>query len=264
MAKKKKAAVNPARGYATVSAPSKAKPPDEENTAPAVEAVTSAEITIGPSATSGTNPSALKPSENAAQQTPEELEAQLERDELQWLVEKHSAKVRRDASRLDSKVRTDCRILRAQAQYLPLAPFLPEELKLQMIDLVQKEALEMGLSAQEGSWTKSLTEEEISIKCWTLFEALLGLGIAQDCIKLAIGELLKNPPTTESGGYIWGFQESLDFLALKLPENELPSYMGRKAMLDNTESSSNQNTESNTPASSKVTTPEIKPVPSSR
>nr|GFD56608.1 hypothetical protein [Tanacetum cinerariifolium] len=51
-------------------------------------------------------------------QTPEELEAQLERDELQLLVEKHAAKVRRESRRQVTKFETDRRVLRAQSHHM--------------------------------------------------------------------------------------------------------------------------------------------------
>jgi ATP-dependent RNA helicase DHX29 len=256
MAKKKKPAANPARGFATTSVPSKSKPEKVDNPAANVE-IESAAKAASKSLVETVAASVLPVASTEVHQTPEELEAQLERDELQLLVEKHKAKVQRDATRLDSKVRTDCRILRAQAQNLPLAPFLTDDLKFQMIDLVQREALEIGHSAQSNSWSKILSEEDTLIRCWTLFEALVSLGISQERTKDAIADVLKNPPSTDTSSYIWGFQQCLDFLALKLDEDQLPSYIGNRRIFDvSIEDSSSHETASDTPGSSRVTTPE--------
>jgi ATP-dependent RNA helicase DHX29 len=262
MAKKKKPAANPARGFATTSVPSKSKPEKKDDLPATGELESSVKPSVDPLVASKSAAASVVLAATAELHlTPEELEAQLERDELQLLVEKHKAKVRRDATRLDSKVRTDCRVLRAQAQNLPLAPFLPDDLKIQMIDLVQKESLETGHSAQSSSWSKALSEEDTLIRCWTLFEALLSLGISQESTKDAIIQILKDPPSTDTSSYIWGFQQCLDYLALKLDENQLPSYIGNKTIMDiSIESSSGQDTASDTPGSSRVTTPEPQPV----
>jgi ATP-dependent RNA helicase DHX29 len=259
MAKKKKPAANPARGFATTSVPSKSKPEKIDDPSPIIEADSSTKALPTSSASLDGAASAVLPvASTEAHQTPEELEAQLERDELQLLVEKHKAKVQRDATRLDSKVRTERRVLRGQAQNLPLAPFLPDDLKHQMIDLVQREALETGHSAQSNTWSKAQSEEDTLVRCWTLFEALLSLGISQERTKDAIAELLKDPPSADSSSYIWGFQQCLDFLALKFEENQLPGYIeNKKTVADiSTENSSNQDTASDTAGSSRVTTPE--------
>jgi ATP-dependent RNA helicase DHX29 len=256
MAKKKKPAANPARGFATTSIPSKSKPEKVDDPVASVD-VETATKTEPNSVLENAAASVLPAASTEVHQTPEELEAQLERDELQLLVEKHKAKVQRDAARLDSKVRTDCRVLRAQAQNLPLAPFLPDDLKFQLIDLVQREALETGHSAQSNSWSKIMSEEDTLIRCWTLFEALVSLGISQERIKDAIADLLKNPPSTDTSSYIWGFQQCLDFLALKLDEDQLPSYIGNRRIFGvSIEDSSSHDTASDTPGSSRVTTPE--------
>jgi ATP-dependent RNA helicase DHX29 len=83
MAKKKKPAANPARGFATTSIASKPKaekPPESAAILPKEETPVSL-----PVVSSAPKEDSLK----HVPQTPEELEAQLERDELQLLVEKH-------------------------------------------------------------------------------------------------------------------------------------------------------------------------------
>ena len=92
MAKKKKPAGNPARGFATTSVASKPKPEKTAADVPAKQVVqapdkesaTAPEPTHAPT----TSQTAEAPKPEVAP-TPEELEAQLERDELQLLVETH-------------------------------------------------------------------------------------------------------------------------------------------------------------------------------
>jgi ATP-dependent RNA helicase DHX29 len=258
MAKKKKSASNPARGFATTSIPSKAKPEKEDVILNSENGTKAVIITPVDSNTATTQSTVAK---DTVQPTPEELEEQLERDELQLLVEKYGAKVKRDSARLETRVQTDCRVLRGQAANIPLYPFLPDELKLQLIELVQKDALETGHSAQHSSWTKALAEEDTTIKCWTLFEALLSLGIDQESIKKVISELLKNPPTSDASTYIWGFREALDFLALNLNEDELPSYISGKTNTAGGEIDADDDLPSET-LSESIPTPNLKAVPS--
>jgi ATP-dependent RNA helicase DHX29 len=261
MAKKKKAAVNPARGYATSSTPSKPKPEIQKK--PAIE-VPAEKDAKGPSPSSvttdenATHLSVVADAKAAHQQTPEELEEQLERDDLQMIVEKNAAKVRRDARRLDTKVRTDCRVLRGQAQRVSLTPWLPEELMQQVLDLIQKEAADLSSVAKQTPFSKSMLEEDTVLKCWTLFEALQDLGFPEDRIKSVLAKLLKNPPAADSTSYLWGFRESLDILAVELEEAQLPTYDGRKGRLElETAENSLEDTDFDTPMSSRPLTPDL-------
>jgi ATP-dependent RNA helicase DHX29 len=162
MAKKKKTAVNPARGYATSSTPSKPKPELQKKPAVEVPAAKDDKSLSKPSVMANENTADLSAADAKlpVQQTPEELEQQLERDDLQMIVEKNVAKVRRDAHRLDTKVRTDCRVLRGQAQRVSFTPWLPEELMQQVLDLVQKEASELGSVAKQTSLSNSMSDED--------------------------------------------------------------------------------------------------------
>ncbi|TLD18362.1 putative helicase [Venturia nashicola] len=256
MAKKKKTAVNSARGYATSSTPSKPKPEVQKKPAadtPLVKDEKAPPVLTEDDAADLSAADAKIP----YQQTPEELEEQLERDDLQMIVEKNAQKVRRDAHRLDTKVRTDCRVLRGQAQRITFNPWLPEELMQQVLELVQKETSESGSVAKQTSLSRSMSEDDTVMKCWTLFEALQDLGFPDDRIKLVIAKLLKNPPGVESASYLWGFRESLDMFAVELEEAQLPTYDGRKerASLD-TGDDSVDDTDFETPIDSRPLTPD--------
>jgi ATP-dependent RNA helicase DHX29 len=259
MAKKKKTAINPARGYATSSIASKPKPEVQKKPAIDVTAEKDDKSLLVSTETTAENATDLSAADAKIphQQTPEELEEQLERDDLQMIVEKNAAKVRRDAHRLDTKVRTDCRVLRGQAQRVSLTPWLPEELMQQVLDLVQKEAAELGSVAKQTSLSKSMSEEDTVLKCWTLFEALQDLGFPDDRIKLALAKLLKNPPAADSASYLWGFRETLNIFAVELEEAQLPTYDGRKGRLDlETGENSLEDTDFDTPMSSRPLTPD--------
>ena len=143
MAKKKKPAGNPARGFATTSVASKPKPEKTAADVPAKQVVqapdkesaTAPEPTHAPT----TSQTAEAPKPEVAP-TPEELEAQLERDELQLLVEKHAPKVRRESSRYVSKFQTDRRLLRSQSHAMTVHDWLPSEILDSIILLAQAES----------------------------------------------------------------------------------------------------------------------------
>jgi ATP-dependent RNA helicase DHX29 len=86
MAKKKKPAGNPARGFATTSVASKPKVEKSAVDAAAKESVPAPSKDV-PNVASVDAPAAKteEPAKKEVTQTPEELEAQLERDELQLL-----------------------------------------------------------------------------------------------------------------------------------------------------------------------------------
>jgi len=258
MAKKKKPAANPARGFATTSIAS--KPKAIEKKAEEGETPTEAKDTneAPESKTQSKFPTSEEPKAKELHElSPEELTEQLERNELQQLLEKHGSKVRREISRLDSKLRTDSRVLRGQAQHISLKKWLPQELVNEILDLMKKEKQDAGQTAKQQNSSKALSEEDTVIRCWTLMETLHDFGIAEDDITKAIGALLKNPPSPDSGSYIWGFKESLDYLSLELDEKNLPNYEQRRARgpLISADASSTQHTASNTPFGSGAVTP---------
>ncbi|KAF2402338.1 ATP-dependent RNA helicase A [Trichodelitschia bisporula] len=228
MAKKKKQAVNPARGFATSSVASKAN--IEKQKVEVTPTETPQQLRETPQVAKPDLPSRPEPSEpinELLNLTPEEFEQQLEQNELQMLVDKCAAKVRRDSSRQISKLQTDCR--RSQeAQSLALNQWLSGDLLSQIFDLIKGDASETGYAPQASFLVRKSSEEELLIKCWTLFETLSGVGVAQDCIMDNLKKLLKNPPYEDPGSYIWGLRESLDMLALDLDEARLPNLIQRK------------------------------------
>ncbi|KAI4701061.1 hypothetical protein J4E89_010757 [Alternaria sp. Ai002NY15] len=227
MAKKKKPAGNPARGFATTSVASKPKPERISPDVPAkvVAPVPSKEAAPAPEPTEVLQTSqqteAAKPD---VAPTPEELEAQLERDELQLLVEKHAPKVRRESSRHVSKFQTDRRLLRSQSHAMTVHDWLPSEILDSIILLAQAESNDSNRRQGQQSLLKTLTEEDAMSKLWTLDLTLRELGFSQDQIQPVLRWLCANAAGVDATSGVWGLQEALEWLALDQCEDHSFSY----------------------------------------
>ncbi|KAF1848329.1 P-loop containing nucleoside triphosphate hydrolase protein [Cucurbitaria berberidis CBS 394.84] len=217
MAKKKKPAGNPARGFATTSVAS--KPKQEKAAADA----TAKEVAQTPSKENAAAPQ-LDTCNQASQdvegpkqevvQTPEEFEAQLERDELQLLVEKHAPKVRREANRHVSKFQTDRRVLRGQSHSMTVHDWLPGEILDSIVSLAQAESNDSNRRQGQQSLLKTLTEEDALCKLWALDLTLRDLGFSHDHIQPVLRWLCANAASIDTSANIWGLQEALEWLAL--------------------------------------------------
>ena len=226
MAKKKKPSANPARGVATVSLPRRTK--EAEN--PTSSAVDMTETENGspasPSVVAASTPAPVKADEERElhELSPEELEARLDESELQGLVDKFAAKSQRDASRQVGKLQAECRILRAQAQPLATRPLLSDLAIKQILDLAAKDLEERAVRVDQLSLRRALQEEEAIGRLWTLQRTLLGLGFHEQQIHAALRHVLKLSTISEDSGSVWGLEEAMDWLAVKYPAEELPSY----------------------------------------
>jgi ATP-dependent RNA helicase DHX29 len=243
MAKKKKTPLNPARGFATTSTPSK---PRFENLEKLKQPEKDVKVNEKSSPTDkridaeGTSKSSSD--KELHELSPEELGAQLERNELQLMVEKYTPKVQRDVQRQLSKVHTDRRILRAQATSINSSQWLPDELVLEIIDLARKETAADANTPRHDPRTKPLSEDEMVIRCWTLFQTLSRLHVALEDIRRVIKSLLSRSVPADGDDYVWGLKEALDLLALD-EEGSLPPYGGQNKYLtvsrEDTSSASN-------------------------
>ena len=225
--KKKKPASNPARGFATTSTPSKPKA-EAANVAqdpvPATELPATVEIPQDKSVP-------VAGSENGGSTlvkqtlTPEEFEKQLENSELQVLVEKHAQKSKRDALRQQTRLETDRRVLRSQAENLNTRKWLPPELMEEILDLVKGEG-RFGQALESSTNSKQTSEEELTIRLWTLQQALVGAGFVEERVSQALQYVLDISDKIGVGNKdaIWGMDESLDWLSRECPREELPDY----------------------------------------
>ena len=223
--KKKKPAANPARGFATTSIASKKPEVPEPEIEPLTPTKQSSETHEAGSATKAESKDAgsAPPSKTL---TPEEFEKQLETSELQVLVEKHALKSKRDAQRQKIRLETDRRVLRGQAESLNTRKWLPPELMEEILDLVKDEGRYSGQSADAISTLKQSSEEELTIRLWTLKQALVGAGFLEDKVLLGLKHVLDISDKIGSGNKdsIWGMDESLEWLARECTRDELPDY----------------------------------------
>lgn len=224
--KKKKPAANPARGFATTSIASKPKaevaeeePVPTLSTEPQGNAQTPQHEESAP---------VISTNGSAADKvlTAEEFEKQLEDSELQILVEKHAQKSRRDALRQKTRLETDRRVLRGQAESLATRRWLPPELMEEILELVKAEGRFAGQSNDNSTFSKQASEEELTVRLWTLQQALVGAGFVEDKITRAIKHVLDISDKIGVGNKdaIWGMEESLDWLARECDREELPDY----------------------------------------
>ncbi|KAG7119162.1 putative helicase C15C4.05 like protein [Verticillium longisporum] len=242
MAKKKKPANNPARGFATTSVASKPRPEVLEGAeiAPDVASQPKHNAKGGAATASGaqtpaTNAAgAAATSDSAAESkdlSPEEFERRLEESELQLMVEKNAAKTRRDVNRQKTRLETDRRLLRGQAETINVRKWLPQELMDHILDLVQAEGrfASSNVSAEHSTSGKMPPEEDMVIRLWALQQTLSSVGFPQERVQAVTQHILDispNIPATAKDS-IWGLEEAMEWLARELTADELPDYEGR-------------------------------------
>jgi ATP-dependent RNA helicase DHX29 len=226
--KKKKPASNPARGFATTSIAS--KPKAESSAADSVSS-TSKELPEAHDVQQVEQRDALRSGIDAtslakATLSPEEFEKQLEDQELQLLVEKHAAKSKREALRQKTRLETERRVLRTQAENLSTRKWLPTELMDEILDMVKAEGRYTGQSSDASTSQKPLSEEDLTIRLWTLYQALIGAGFFDDKSILALRHVLdiSDKITASNKDAIWGMEEALDWLSRECSRKELPDY----------------------------------------
>lgn len=236
--KKAKPAANPARGFATTSIATKVarvEDTDESSTSitPKVAAVpsstttTKATSTVPAEATPG--PTATPKKEELS---PEEFERQLEESELQLLVEKLAVKVKRDAQRQRSRLETDRRLLRGQAEAINTRKWLPQELMDQILDLIKAEYrfAASSMTTESASPAKLLPEEDLMTKIWTLQQTLVAAAFPEERVESVLRHVLDIAPYIGAvpKDSIWGLDEAFDWLARECTKEELPGYEQRQ------------------------------------
>lgn len=228
MAKKKKPAGNPARGFATTSVASKPKVDKEKaavDAAPKESAPTPAKDspTVPETATAAAKDE--KTVKQDVTQTPEELEAQLERDELQLLVEKHAPKVRRESRRQVTKFETDRRVLRGQSHHMTVHEWISNDVLDTIISLAQTESNDSNRrQGQQQSLLKVMSEEEATSRLWTLSLTLREMGFTQEQLEPVLRWLCSDAGGIDATSPVWGLQEALEWLALDHCEESSFSY----------------------------------------
>lgn len=228
--RKKKPASNPARGFATVSTPSKPKPEASPTASPAT-GKSKAEPENEPQSTHREEPSAdanaPQPTSSLQNYTPEEIEKHLEEAELQILVDKYAAKCKNDATRQATKLVNERRIFRQQSVSLGLLEWLPAEIQENILELSGSEEHEYLATNGRTSSNKTSSEEEMYNKLWTLKETLLKLDFPENRVEDALKHVLEyfaGNSTSAGRDVVWNLDEAMEWLATHSDKTELPSY----------------------------------------
>ncbi|KAG2411771.1 hypothetical protein HFD88_009327 [Aspergillus terreus] len=264
--KKKKPAANPARGFATVSVPSKPKSTDTTAPTSTVESKSVSESERPTPAEKNEPTTETQQSSSLQNYSPEELERHLEDAELQLLVEKYASKCKNDAARQASKLETERRVLRQQAVSLSLLEWLPAEVLDTILSLAETEERELSpLSGRDLNGSKKPgSEEDLYMRLWTLKETLLRLGFPAERVEESLKHLLlyfSGNFATSNRDMVCNLDEALDWLAMHCGLDELPSYTQTGAQLRKDEKniswiSDSQPAQSSTP---KLTQDDSKP-----
>ncbi|PSK56712.1 ATP-dependent RNA helicase DHX36 [Elsinoe australis] len=229
MAKKKKPAANPARGFATTSIASKTKVEAPEDTPePAITASDKANVKEAKpngTASEGIDHNPVTSERELKDLTPEELEAQLEQSELQQLVELIAPKVKREAARQVSRLETDRRVLRGQAEWLSTSSWFSEETKNRLLQLVASEhEVSDETDTPKG---QPLSEDAMLSRIWTLQSILHALEFPEHRVREVIERLLSQPAISEQST-TWGLVEALEWFAVHCKAKELHDYETQK------------------------------------
>lgn len=227
--KKKKPAANPARGFATVSVPSKPKSTDTTAPTSTVESKSISESERPTPAEKNEPTTETQQSSSLQNYSPEELERHLEDAELQLLVEKYASKCKNDAARQASKLETERRVFRQQAVSLSLLEWLPAEVLDTILSLAETEERELSpLSGRDLNGSKKPgSEEDLYMRLWTLKETLLRLGFPAERVEESLKHLLlyfSGNFATSNRDMVCNLDEALDWLAMHCGLDELPSY----------------------------------------
>jgi ATP-dependent RNA helicase DHX29 len=205
--KKKKAAANPARGFATTSLPSRSKAADVDETnenGSDIKPLTTEDVSTKDNAkhsdvnlAEGSKGAVTGGPKEINEMSPEELEDHLENAELEDLVEQHAARCISEANRQASRLETEQRQLRSLSYRLSTYSWLPNEIVAELYDMDGTDSRHTPPSATAGSSFDK--QEKLLLDLWTLkrtLEALL-LPAVDDALshvaKLAVyGQLAVN------------------------------------------------------------------------
>ena len=275
--KKKKMAVNPARGFATTSTPSKPKSQDVMDVQKASDSIGTqnehAQIMVDPA-----DSTLVRESEKALHElSPEQLEKQLEESELQIFIDKYGESTKKNAFRQLSRLQTERRLLRTQADQLKSRLWLPSKLMQVIID-----RLALQDTRSDESWSEPISyyvpantsEDDTLAKIWTLYQLLPEIGFSHSQRELVLLELLRRKKMgtlrNEIGGKdsIWGLEYCFNWFARSADSGEASSYdQSKSGQLPNQRIepfARNENTQLSAPEVSRPGTPSSQPTTESQ
>ncbi|KAF7505198.1 hypothetical protein GJ744_001188 [Endocarpon pusillum] len=240
--KKKKPVSNPARGFATVSTPSKRvdEIPAKLEDNPSLPSVDGKHVYA---ATESKSQVALHNGDPDLQHmTPKELEQHLEEAELQNLLDIHRQHSRKDVSRQIARLETERRSLRQTGMLLETESWLHH---------VVEEVLELARASSRDvksiqKLERPYNDTDLCLKLWAAQETLQSLhfhnleGALQHLVEIA--PMIAKP---SSNSLVWGLDEALDWLALYSDTEDLPSYQQRSPRYTPTASRSRSSASAN-------------------
>ncbi|KAJ2974440.1 hypothetical protein NUW58_g8657 [Xylaria curta] len=97
----------------------------------------------------------------------------------------------------------------------------------QILDLIQAETRFAASSSAERLLNEKMpSEEDLTMRLWTLQQALAGLSFSPEKIDTVLQYVLELAPSVSSTNrdYIWGLEEALDWLARSCSREELREY----------------------------------------
>lgn len=233
MAKKRKPAANPARGFATTSVPSKAKPP-AINLEDTVLSKTEVKTPVVPETKKGAGE---KPEKEYTIPTEEEQED----FELQCLVEKQGPKVRKETQRIVNKAEAEKRTIRNICFPLNhekifrfnltryVSKHQPGEGAEQEIGLgeqILRLAREEDAQLDQGGGSV-WRGEAVLVNGWIVQRALISMGFPIERVEEGLKALVArstNPLGREKGLEL-AIEDTIEWLALHCREEELPGFV---------------------------------------
>lgn len=213
--KKKKTVANPARGFATVSQPSKPKEPvQSDSEIPSDSQKPSADHSVNgdhsvDDSKGGKNADEAKA---IAEMTPDEFETHLENAELRSLVEENASRIKTEATRQAAKLKNERRQLRQQADQASIYG-----LNNVLIDNILQSSAQIGLQARKtfrSNPSPETDETQILQRLWLLQETLQHLQVEMlDEALTHVLYLSRHRGVDPSTNSVWGLEEALTWIA---------------------------------------------------
>lgn len=217
--KKKKLAINPARGVATVSIPSKPKE---------IAANLDVSSDVDKNSTSESLSTGLNaPSTDAKEQhesdiekmTPEQLEAHLEEEELRLFVDRNATSVKSSAARHAFKLQNERRQLRAHADRV----FVTEVMASIMESVLHTEPFSEPKRFDHAHRFR-VDDIDILLKLWILREVLVQLKMPSVTDALAYALSCQFYSQKGTADQVTGLTEVFEWYASRFTANDLPDY----------------------------------------
>jgi len=228
--KKKKPAANPARGFATVSQPSKSKAlgaserSTPDNTVPTQATSPKRDHVPGDAPKLGGSPTTS--ATDIKEMSANELEAYLEEAELQALLDGQGSRCKSEATRQVAKLESERRQGRAQAHKMATYSWLADETVDEVIDLYNAEVNLTGKQPRPS--VQGMIEDQgdqLLLNLWTLEQVLTTLRFP--CTADALHHVAKQSmlgDVTDEHDSIFGLEAALQWYAVNISESELPNY----------------------------------------